>query len=222
MFSWEIRQQLRDATQIGILVPPVGVSMDWAVAFHNLQRPSICEASRISGIPFGEARTKIAHDMLDGGFSYLFFLDCDVIVPPDTLLRLISHRLPIVSALYYRKYPKVISEIEVAYEPCMFSESDGKAVSILDFRPGSMVEAGFVGAGCLLIHRSVFEKLLEKGVKRFFEWTFQIDSAGYSEDFEFCKRVRSLLGLSIIVDTGIVAIHETDAKVTPKGLQPKL
>jgi len=181
MFSWEVNQARRDATLIGILVPPGGVSIDWAVAFTNLRRPAICEVSRISGYPFGEARTYIANEMLKAGYSWLFFLDSDVIPVPETIIQLMSHRLPIVSALYYQRFPHAVSDIEVDYRPVMLraiTNAEGKisTTPIIDFKPGSLVEADFMGAGCLLIHRSVFERMLRAGIKRFFEWTLHADN----------------------------------------------
>ena len=116
------------------------------------------------------------------------------------------------------------------YLPCMFNEfakPDGTAEkqTITEFKPGSLVEAAYVPGGALLVHRSVFERMLQAGIKRFFEWTLTAASeppgAGRSEDFEFCSRARAI-GFKCFVSTDIVCIHETQSQVTPKGLQPKI
>jgi len=192
-----------------------------------MQKPAVWDVMRITGLPFGEARTQAAYQCLNAGYSYLFFLDCDVLAPANTIPKLMSHRLPIVSGLYHQRFP-TWTGLEAAYLPVMFNEGrtpDGKPskVPITQYTPGSLVEAAYVPAGCLLIHRSVFERMLQAGIKRFFEWTLTIDNpeGGRSEDFEWSARVRSL-GYKCFVDTSIVCTHETPGQVTNKGLQPKI
>jgi len=227
--SWEIVQQQASSVLIAIVAPPVGVSVDWALSFSNMQKPPIFDIIRLTGLPWDVARTQAAVQCLNGGYQWLFFVDSDVLCPADTIPRLISHRLPIVSGLYHQRFP-TWTGITGDYLPCMFNEAagaDGKLVkqAIADYKPGSMVEAAYVPGGCLLVHRTVFERMTQSGIKRFFEWTLQVDSeppgAGRSEDFEFCFKARQL-GFKCLVDTSIIATHETGAQVGAKGLLPKL
>lgn len=227
--SWELVQQRVDSCLIAIVAPPTGVSVDWALSWGNMQKPPIWDVVRLSGLPWDVARTQAAIQCVNGGYTWLFQLDSDVLAPPDTIPRLISHRLPIVSGLYHQRFP-TWDGITADYLPCMFNESvgaDGKLTkaAIVDFRPGSLVEAAYVPGGCLLIHRSVFERMVQAGIRRFFEWTLQVDSeppgSGRSEDFEFCARARAL-GFKCFVDTSLIATHETGAQVNVKGLLPKL
>lgn len=229
MFSWEIAQQRVNSCLIAIVVPPFGVSVDWALSFSNMDKPSIWDVMRLSGLPWDVARTQAANQCLNGGYQWLFQIDADILAPKETIPRLISHRLPIVSGLYHQRFP-TWTGLEAAYLPCMFNETadaEGKVGKqpITEFKPGSLVEAAYVPGGCLLIHRTVFERFLAHGIKRYFEWTLQADSeppgSGRSEDFEFCLRARAL-GYKCMVDTSIVCQHETGAKVTEKGLQPKI
>ena len=229
MHSWEIVQQRVDSCLIAIVVPPIGVSIDWALSFSAMEKPPIWDVMRITGLPWGEARTQGAYQCLNGGYQWLFFLDADILAPKDTIPRLMSHRLPIISGVYHQRFP-TWTGIEAAYLPVMFNEAadaEGKVSKqpITDFKPGSIVEAAYVPAGCLLIHRSVLERFIASGIKRIFEWTLhqaaEPPGSGRSEDFEFCARARSL-GYKCMVDTSIVCTHETTAQVTAKGLQPKI
>jgi len=227
-FSWEIVQQRRDSTLIASIVPPGGVSIDWAYAWAALQKPPIWDVMRLSGLPWAEARTQAAYQCLNAAYSYLFFLDCDVLCPPDTISRLMAHRLPIVSALYHQRFPTYTGN-ELAYLPCMFNEAqtpEGKTVKqpITNFQPGSLVEAVYVPSGAVLIHRSVFERFVQAGIRRIYQWTLTVDNpeAGMSEDFYFTKTAREMFGIRAYVDTSVVATHETSAKVTQKGLEVKL
>jgi hypothetical protein len=227
MQSWELVQQKRDSVLIAtLLAPPLMVSIEWAYAFAALVKPPISEVMRISGVPFDVGRTQAAHQCLGSGYEWLFFLDGDVIPPPNTLIQLLSHRLPVCSALYHQKFPTWTGS-NVKYMPCIFNEGKDKEgnptrLEITDYKNGELVQAHFVPAGCLLVHRSVFEKFLAEGIKRMFNWTMNIeDMHGLSEDFWFSRKCWEL-GYKVMVDTGITCIHETIAKVDEKGLSSKI
>ncbi len=84
-----------------------------------------------------------------------------------------------------------------------------------DFVPGSTIEVDFVGAGLMVIHRTVLEALARNAHRPgrpWFDWKVDlqgIEPAGecLSEDFTFNLRCRRELGLKILVDTSIVARH---------------
>ena len=226
MHSWEIIAARRDSLLISLIVPPGGPSIDWALSFRHLQAPPIHDILRWSGYPWGESRTQAGYELLNRGNQYLFFLDMDVICPPDTITRLMAHRLPIVSGLYRQRFP-TWTGMESEYLPCMFNEvrdaqGNPARANITDFQYGQLVQADFVPGGCLLVHRIVFEKMLEAGIKRFFEWTLTADNPqGRSEDFEWCARARSI-GFRCFCDSSIQCTHEAPAKVDMKGLSVKL
>lgn len=139
-----------------------------------------------------------------GGVGPVLLHNSDVIAPPDAILRLMAHNRPIVSGLYCRRSPPHAIPVMIR---------DGQWVT--SFTPGSLVEVDYVGAGCLLIHREVLEKLPpsrpECG-KRWFDW--KVDMAGIgppgenlSEDFVMCKNARDKLGIRTVVDTSVVCQH---------------
>ena len=153
--SWEIVAQKANTCLIALLAPPGGISVDWALSFNNMEKPSAWDVLRLSGLPWGEARTQAAYQCLNGGYQWLFMLDCDIIAPKDTITRLMSHRLPIVSGLYYQRFP-TWTGMSGDYLPCMFNEfakPDGtvEKQTITEFKPGSLVEAAYVPGGCLLV-----------------------------------------------------------------------
>jgi len=212
-----------------MVVPPFGVSVDWALSFAGMEKPLAWDVMRLSGLPWDAARTQAAIQCLNGGYQWLFQMDGDIIAPKETIPRLMSHRLPIVSGLYFQRFP-TWTGMEAAYLPVMFNEvtdagGKGGKQPITEYKPGSLVEAHLVPAGCLLVHRSVFERFLQNGIKRFFQWTLHADSeppgTGYSEDFVFSRKAREL-GYKCYVDSTIVCTHETQGHITAKGLQPKI
>lgn len=228
MFSWEINNRPPDSVLVASLWPREGVTGDWCAAWKNLKLPEANKWMRLMGLPFGEARTTAAYHLLQDGMEWLWFLDADVLVPPDTVLRFINYRLPIVSALYPQRYP-VFDGMKAVYKPCMFMEGrDGQGnsvtVDVPAFQYGQVLEVAYAPAGAMLIHRSVFEKLLASGIKDFFEWTMRpiTNPHGRSEDFNFCEKVRKL-GYKIIVDTGVQASHEVTAQISVmNGIVPKV
>lgn len=188
------------------------VSSAWANHFRNIQLPGGSTVAMYAGMPFDHARNNACKDALAGGYEWLFFLDDDVIVPSDTVHRLIRYKLPIVSGLYYRRHEGL--------QPVMQKLGTGW---ITNFQIGSMVEADLVGAGCLLIHRSVLEKV----PKPWFDWRCDREdlpeNQRLSEDFAFCLNAKNQQ-FQIFVDTSIQCRHlgfgqaEVGGKFSPAKL----
>lgn len=228
MFCWEIDTKPPDSCLVGTLWPREGASRDWCAMWKNLQLPNPNKWITSCGMPFGEARTLLAYQLLNEGFQWLFFMDSDVILPPETVLRFINYRVPVISALYPQRYP-TFDGINAVYKGCMFNEATNEQGAtvlnpVTDFQYGQVLQVDYAPAGAMLIHRSVFEKMLQAGIKAFFEWTMNpaTNPNGRSEDFEFCRKWRSIGG-RVLVDTGLQAAHEVMAQVSVRnGLIPKV
>jgi hypothetical protein len=152
-------------------------------------------------MPFDHARNVGAMRALECGAEWLFFLDSDVIPPPDTIHRLIAHRQPIVSGVYCRRSPP-------AGIPVMIKDGQWVANPPMN----TLIEVDVVGAGCLLIHRSVLQNLPpQRQAKHWFDW--RVDMQGIlpvgeclSEDFTFCVHAKRH-GYKTLVDTSIWCKH---------------
>lgn len=197
--SWELLNRQR--TFVAILTREM-VSSAWSGSFRNLIIPDGCYRF-IAGLPFHHARNQAVHDFLSMDFEYLFFLDDDVICPPDTIIRLQSHKLPIVSGMYFRRQPPIC--------PCALRNQPGGRQWLTNFKMPEMVEVDYVGAGCLLIHRDVFRTVKHNSVSSpWFDWTVdRIDmepNNRMSEDFTFCDRVREA-GYKVLIDSSIQCRH---------------
>jgi len=208
--SWEIKAARK---VLCVILHTDVTTMAWSLGFKNLQIPG--EHMVLTGMPFDHARNVGAQKVLEMGFEYLFFLDSDVIPPRDAIFRLLAHKKPVISGLYCRRSPP-------ASVPVMIRNGQW----ITQYQPGTLVEVDLVGAGCLLVHRSVLEQLppLRPG-KNWFDW--RVDMQGIfppgdclSEDFTFCKQVREQLGLKVLVDTSIVCKHVGYAQSTYGQFQP--
>lgn len=188
----------------------------WSFGLRNLQIPG--HVVGLAGMPFDMARNSACNHCLSGPYEWLFFLDSDVIPPNDAVYRLMRHRLPIVSGIYCRRSPP-------AGVPVMIRGGQW----VTEYPPNSIIDVDVVGAGCLLIHRSVLENLPpadEKRGKRWFDWRVDMRGIGVypeaecmSEDFVFCLHARKH-GYKINVDTSIMCRHVGLAQSTYANFSP--
>lgn len=186
------------------------VTMEWCLGFRNLQVnvPASFTVSR--GTPIDMARNEIVRSALDANAEWVFFLDTDVICPPDTIARLMVHNLPIVSGIYYTRAPPI--------EPAVWREIQPSGKQAIQFQVNQgLIEADFIGMGCCLIHTSVFKNIK----KPYFYWSLSFEdpeniSVGRSEDFDFCKKARNR-GYHIWCDTSIQCRHGISNAFTENG-----
>jgi glycosyltransferase involved in cell wall biosynthesis len=198
--SWEIANQNR------VLVCTLTrelVTTTWAMNFRNLQIPGTY--TFVSGMPFDHARNTGCQKVLELGWEWLFFLDDDLLVPPDTIYRLMAHKLPIVSGLYYRRASPLV--------PVMLREKEDKSGYdwITQYQDNALVECDLVGSGCLLIHRDTLLNMppVSKDC-RWFEWRCDKPdlpaNERTSEDFTYIRHLRKN-GMKVYCDTSVKCRH---------------
>jgi len=218
--AWELNMS---SVLIAVLNGREQVHMRWAHALRQLQVPITHNFSFPSGMPFDHARNTAVEAALKNGFTWLFFVDDDVVLPADAFVRLAGHQLDIVSGLYVRRSPPVCKPVMLRETEQIVSGEPVKAAHhIEEFTPGSVIEADLVGAGCLLIHRRVLERLWQPLEGRLFRWMLEGHvPAGQrcSEDFWFCREARKA-GFRIHVDTGVQCGHIGAAEARLGVYQP--
>jgi len=210
--SWECP---KPSVLITVLSGREVVSTAWAENWRTLIFPDRGNRIFLYGMPFDHARNQGCQRTLETGHEYLFFLDDDVIVPPDTILRLMNHNLDIVSGLYYRR--------QLPLAPVMMKEFLGKNTQwITNYQPDSLVEADLIGCGCLLIKRKVLEIMSPPWFEWKcdpFRWPDLTSFERCSEDFDFCRKAQKL-GFKLYVDTSIQCHHAGLSIVTAQGFTP--
>ncbi|QCX32930.1 glycosyltransferase [Caloramator sp. E03] len=116
--------------------------------------------------------------------DYVFSIDSDILVPKDSLLRLLSHKKDIVSAIVYndpkKKYPNILII------------KNGRITHFIDFPKNSLFEVDITGAVYLL------KSEICKKVK------YEYHSFG--EDVPFCISAKKL-GYKIWCDSSIFCNH---------------
>ena len=183
---------------VGILTRGT-VPTKWAVGYRNLQLPPMSDIMMPSGMPFDHGRNTVCQVALEKNFQWLFFMDDDVIAPPDTIQRLINRNADIVSGLYYRRAEPIM--------PVALYDTKPKPTFVTNIQLGQVVEVDLVGAGCLLIHQRVLKAMK----KPWFDWLMDRDDIPEeekcSEDFAFCRKAKKDHGFKIILDTSIQCLH---------------
>lgn len=216
MGSWDIKRARENKVLVSTICPPDGkVTYQWARSWRELELPEGSDNLIVQALPFGVARNYAVKQMLEQGFGYLFFLDSDIILPSNAVARLMETKIPLISCYYTHRFPP--------FDPCFYGGEvvEGKInkVAVTGWNFGDIVPVAFLPAGAVLIHRSVFEKMFQAGVKKPYEWTLDIDNPnGVSEDFAFSLRAVNI-GIQPYVHTGIQAKHESLATCGVRGLE---
>ena len=204
--AWELRNQ---TSVLCCILHTELVTMAWSLGFRNLQIPG--GVLPLTAQPFDDLRNIGCQKTLECGAEWCFMLDSDVIPPHDAVLRLLAHRKPLISGIYHRRSPPVGIPV---------MQRGGRWVT--EFLANAVIEVDVVGAGCLLIHRSILERLPEsRPGHHWFDWRVNLQGRGIyenykctSEDFAFCYRVKEILGIPTLVDTSIQCRHAGFSQAT--------
>lgn len=161
-----------------------------------------------SGANIVNARNEIVDAFLEHhDADWLWFVDTDMTFEPDVLDRMVKaahpEKRPILGALCFAW----LNGNEAS--PTIYGFSpDNKVVRYFDYPRDQCIQVGATGTGCVLIHRSVLEKLRELHPK---PWPYFAESTlGHlpvGEDITFCIRAGQA-GFPVFVDTSIKIGHE--------------
>ena len=128
--------------------------------------------------------------------KWLFFVDADTVLRPNTLVDLIKRDVDIVSGLYVGKQPP--------YNPIASRlDSEGAYIPIDGWPENTLLpNLSGVGAGCLLIKTEVFKKLTEP----YFCFVPNNQHGILGEDYYFCQKAKKA-GYLIHLDTAVWCDH---------------
>jgi hypothetical protein len=151
---------------------------------------------------------------------WMLWIDSDMGFTPDTIERLLAsadpEKRPVVGALCFTQRHEKTDHMggwRTLATPTIFDwaqdgNEEGHKVR-WDYHIDALQECAATGSACILIHRSVFEKIAEqfgpgKWYDRFYNPTMQKLT---SEDLSFCMRARHV-GCPIYVDSSVKTTHQ--------------
>lgn len=188
---------------IGIPCSFPAVPPSFLYSFILMKKPNFTLIHADNG-PIDTLRNDIVEKALAIRATHLIMLDVDMIYHEDTIMSLLSRKLPIVGALCFRRYPP--------FDSIMLRLTDEGYQSVDEWTPGELVEVDATGTGCILYEMSVFRKMP-------FPWyRFQKNpetGAVIGEDIGFCQDLKEA-GYKIFVDTAVPADHLTTMAVNEK------
>jgi len=151
--------------------------------------------------PIDTLRNDIVEKALAIRATHLIMMDVDMIYHPKTITRLLSHKLPLVGALCFRRYPP--------FDSIMLRVTDKGYESVDKWEEDELVEVDATGAGCLMFDMSLFRKM----PRPWFRFQKNADTgAVIGEDVGFCQDLKAE-GYKIFVDTSVPCDHLTTMAV---------
>ena len=161
-------------------------------------------------------RNRVVKQFLDGTKSdWLLLIDSDEQLSLEAFDKLLEtahdKERPVVAGLVFAgfgiegaPYPKPV--------PAIFQDAPEGFLPLYKYDKDSVFEIDAAGTGCLLIHRSVLEKMREtadvnQGTDWCWFWDGPVDGNWIGEDLLFCRRIRAL-GFPIYVNTGAILPHQ--------------
>lgn len=169
------------------------------------------------GYPVDLARNKLVRQLKK---DWIFFMDSDQTFAPETLKRLMSWNLPIVSGLIFKRTAEPVPMIYRYvwedgkghyYKPLTLEVGeylekhkdilDGKSPAIVG-PPYGLLECDGISMGCVLIHRRVFDAIGDP-------WFKCDENAVAGEDFYFCRKAQEA-GFKIMADPSVICGHYSE------------
>ena len=219
-----------DSVGVHVGVPCLGeIPDEWFYSFVGLQKPTILKLTKLSNRPADVARNEIIAQLEK---DWLFLMDADQSFAPETLRKLMSWDLPIVSGLYFKSpgvpyahcyqyafqtgktpttedahyYAPIVGPINnflMKHKDKLVGE---RGAFILPSTKEDLIECDGIGAGCILVHRRVLDAIEPP-------WFQYNPDTFIGEDFYFCRKVQAA-GFKIFVDPGVVCGHRAKGFVT--------
>ncbi len=163
------------------------------------------------------ARNQVAEAFLVQSADWLFVVDTDMGFAPDTLERLLAAadpaERPIMGALCFawrELEADGLSGYRCQPRPTIFeyvptAEGD-KFMGVSQYAPDTVVQCAGTGSACILIHRSVIERIHDAYGPTWYERIKGTDGSLLGEDISFCVRAGAC-GIPIHVHTGVKTSH---------------
>lgn len=187
----------------GMLGIPHTGTFDWAAvaSLLTLQLPQDTLVEMHGYSLVYEARERLCEKMMENGLDWLLMVDSDMVIPTDTIMRLLAHDKPVVAGLAFKRSAPYQC---AAYDTIAPAQDGTWNLRALREWPEALVQVAGVGTACMLIRREALTAIPQP-------WFFPVQHLG--EDLAFCVRAREA-GIPIHVDTTVKTRHLTTIGVS--------
>ena len=146
-----------------------------------------------------EARNLLVEKALEMGCTHVLFIDDDMIIPPDALVKLLEHDVDVVCGLAFRRL--------APYDPCIFICHEGKDIYAAEMINKGLIDIDACGSAFVLIKTKVFKKM----PKPWYVWGdtslgIYEKAGGLGEDISFSLKAKQL-GFRVCCDTSVILGH---------------
>lgn len=196
----EVRERNRKRVMLAIPYTKFIETQTWE-SILNLERPenTVTEVRTYARYSCAMARNTAAKDAVAGGFDYLFFVDSDMILPADALVRLLRIDADFATGWAVWRYGATAASIATLNAAGRVYEG-----MHMDWVVGHTEPFAVDGSGlsCTLVKTEVFKELEYP----YFKYVEYADSCVLSEDFYFCELLNGK-GKKIICDPALRVGH---------------
>lgn len=150
---------------------------------HKEEKAVVYGGPPVSASVVHWARNWLLGEHLKSGkpWTHALFIDDDIVVEPDTLIRLLSHKKDIVAGLCTRRTDPPIPNIR------FYDKEDGVVRQIWEWPPNELVEVDAVGTGLMLLSMNAVEQVAQA----YFDCLWERDFYGFSgEKLEAIRKSR--------------------------------
>lgn len=180
----------------------------FTISFRCIQTPFESLVITPTGpAPIDDIRNNLVRKAIEHNCTHILMLDTDQVYPPDVLIRLMAHDLPIVGAKVHRRFPP--------YDPILYRGEmpNYSMIHSDEWGKGGLIEVDTIGGGCLLVQTEVFKTVPEP----WFLYAMREDGKGrIGEDIYFGAKAKEH-GYRIFVDCDVKIGHFAHLIITEES-----
>lgn len=186
-------------------IPSFGMVSTYFMQARNSQQFPLVSSSIdkvVLNKPIAEARNEIVEFALSQNANYIYWLDDDVIAPPDSFLKLANHGKDIINGVYWSKSNPPM--------PLLFrNHLEGP---YYDWHVGDLIEIDAAGMGLTLVKTDVYRKMQKELPGPWYSTEYgsfpgvKATPFNNTEDLYFYWKARQM-GYQVWADTSVQALH---------------
>jgi len=198
---WDTRDQGYGDNDMGKRIRPIALAREKAriYAMNRVMWKGYIEAAAPKPGVDGAAWYSPVSETDGREITHIWYVDADVAPPPHALGRLLALNVPLASGVFWGRLGNGGRGVPYVFQK--YLEGHGYGVHFLRRTFSGVIEADFVGAGCLLVREDLFQRVSWR------HWKVDADETFWSEDAYYCFDAERAGFGKVKVDSGITCKH---------------